>query len=218
MLKGALFDFTGTLFHNEQMHQQIVRELFGTAHTGVIDEDELRAHSGLPYRDRFEHMLAMRGVDDDTLVAKLEKQANNLQTKRSDPKSLLVPGVAAWIKTLHQAGLQLGVVSSADSQYIKDQLAAVKLGHYFSVIIGCDSVAATKPHPEPYHTALQQLDLAAIDCVAFEDSPAGVEAACLAKLSVVGLLTNYPAADLTHTIHTMHDYQGLTLQQLEHWL
>jgi beta-phosphoglucomutase-like phosphatase (HAD superfamily) len=60
-------------------------------------------------------------------------------------------------------------------------------------------VAHAKPHPEIFLTAAARLGIAPANCIIFEDSPGGVQAALSAGGRVVALLTTekeYPAAAL----------------------
>ena len=55
---------------------------------------------------------------------------------------------------------------------------------------------AGKPDPEPYLEGLRRLGLDASDCIAFEDSAAGIQSATSARLYTFGLSTSRPPADL----------------------
>jgi beta-phosphoglucomutase-like phosphatase (HAD superfamily) len=74
-------------------------------------------------------------------------------------------------------------------------------------------VQRPKPFPDIYLNAARQLGIAPANCVVFEDSPTGVEAARAAGMRIVGVET------------TPTDFQGIHLRihdfldpQLEPWL
>ena len=50
-----------------------------------------------------------------------------------------------------------------------------------------DSVEHAKPHPQPYLLAAEQLGVEIADCVAIEDSPAGLTSAHAAGAIAVGV-------------------------------
>ncbi len=215
MLSGLCLDFDGTMFHNERVHQLAIRTVMEQYTEEAIDPDELLAYVGLPYYDRLEHMLAMRGIDDEGIIRRLETQARQIMAEKLHPKELLVPGLPEFLNTAKQVGLKIAVVSSALHQRIVADITSVDLIHYIDTIVGVDDVTCRKPHPEPYLKALAALGLAPTETIAFEDSPPGVESAWLADLPVVGLLTNFPAADLGKAQLLIRDYTEVTLQQLQ---
>lgn len=218
MLRGALFDFDGTIFHSEQFHFSAIRDTFKEFSGEELDEDELRAYGGLTYRDRFLHILAMRDIDDDELLTRLTKQGRARLKQIENMKEALVPGVEKFIHELHQRDIALGIVSSADSSVIQQYLNDTSLGSSFTIIIGRDSVRTRKPHPEPYLHAMQELNLLPENTIAFEDSPPGVESAYLAGIPVVGLLTTYHASDLGKAKKTIRDYTEITIRDIEELL
>ncbi|MET0553070.1 MAG: HAD family phosphatase, partial [Vicinamibacteria bacterium] len=73
-------------------------------------------------------------------------------------------------------------------------------GH-FRAIVGADDCDRTKPDPEPYLRAVALLardapGLEPGECVAFEDTVAGITSARAAGLKVVGVATTYAAEKL----------------------
>jgi len=65
-------------------------------------------------------------------------------------------------------------------------------------MVAADDVTHGKPHPEPFLTAADRLGVAPADCVALEDSPAGVTAALDAGMRVIAVTTTFAAEDLAH--------------------
>lgn len=59
------------------------------------------------------------------------------------------------------------------------------LDEYIDVIVGREDVSNVKPDPEPYLTAVQQLNYNPTNCLAIEDSVNGATAANLAGLDVI---------------------------------
>jgi beta-phosphoglucomutase-like phosphatase (HAD superfamily) len=57
----------------------------------------------------------------------------------------------------------------------------------FDVIVTGDSVENAKPHPEPYLAAAAALGVDVRDCIAIEDSPAGLTSAWAAGAVTIGV-------------------------------
>jgi mannitol-1-/sugar-/sorbitol-6-phosphatase len=63
-------------------------------------------------------------------------------------------------------------------------------------IVTADDVVNGKPHPEPYLKGAELLGFAPADCMVFEDTPAGVQAAKGAGMKAIALTTTYRAEEL----------------------
>ena len=210
-LRCVFLDFDGTIFHSERVHQMATSRVIEEYTGEKVDIDELRAYVGLPYYDRLEHMLAMRGVADEELLEGLEKKATTILEEHLDLKHMLVPGVVELIHALAQAEIKLAVVSSSPRARIETDLRAVGLLEYIQKITAVEDVTCRKPHPEPYEKTLEYFGVTAREVIAFEDSPTGVESATLAGIPVIALLTTFEEVDLARAQKTIHDYTELDI-------
>lgn len=99
----------------------------------------------------------------------------------------LRPGVEAWIRAAHAAGLRQAIATTTTPDNVT-RLLDVTLGadgHRFFEVVGAgDVVAAKKPAPDVYHWVLDRLRLTAAECLAIEDSAPGVAAARAAGVPV----------------------------------
>jgi len=84
---------------------------------------------------------------------------------------------------------------------------------YFQVAVDGHQVQHPKPHPEIYLRAAEFLRVAPRNCIVFEDSFSGVEAARAAGARIVGLRTTHQ--DLPGTDLAIDDFRGV---ELEAWL
>jgi sugar-phosphatase len=65
------------------------------------------------------------------------------------------------------------------------------------VLVTADDVTNGKPHPEPYLKGAELLGFKPADCLVIEDAPAGIRAAHAAGMKAIGLMSTYPAAQLS---------------------
>ncbi|MGZ4666288.1 MAG: HAD family hydrolase [Frankiaceae bacterium] len=106
----------------------------------------------------------------------------------------LHPGAAELLDAVNSAGVPAALVSSSFRQLVDAVLA--RLGaQRFVVTIAGDEVAESKPHPEPYLTAVRRLGLPAWRCVVIEDSEAGARAAAAAGCPCVLVPTLPPTQE-----------------------
>ncbi len=91
-----------------------------------------------------------------------------------------------------------GIVSSSPRKTIEMVAERLGLRNVCQVLIAGEDVVHSKPHPEPYQVAARQAQVAASQCLVFEDSAAGVRAAKGAGAFVIGVRGNRSDADTAH--------------------
>ena len=111
-----------------------------------------------------------------------------------------VAGVREFLRAAHSDGIPLALATNAEPLNVDFVLDFAGLRPLFSAIVDGSQVTHAKPHPEVFLTAAARIGVEARNCVIFEDSPGGIQAALSAGGRVVGLLTTekeYPQAELT---------------------
>lgn len=83
----------------------------------------------------------------------------------------------------------------------------------FSVVVTGDKVTHSKPHPEAYLTAAQRLGVEITECVAIEDSPAGVASAHASGARTIGVQRQVPVEPLPG-VSRVTSLEGIDVQVL----
>ena len=126
----------------------------------------------------------------------------------------------------HQAlarGLRCGLGSAGDRNnigFVLERLPEKGLGGLFELAVGGDEGLPGKPDPAIFLEVARRMGVAARDCLVFEDSPAGIEAARCAGMRAVALLTSHDAAELSgpHVIAAVSSYDELlALPHFQGW-
>ncbi|NDJ17291.1 HAD family hydrolase [Myxacorys almedinensis] len=201
-LKAILFDFNGVIINDEPLHERLIEQL--------LIEENLRPNAGefrefcLGRSDRacLRDLLTHRGrtVTDaylETLVTrKARAYVEQLQALETLPIYL---GLEDLLFKLKGTTCKLAIVSGAVRAEIELVLERAQLRHYFSVIVSGDDVTPSKPEPDGYLLAIAQLNhtfsdlqLQPFECLAIEDTFAGIEAAKRARVPVLGVANTYP--------------------------
>ena len=105
----------------------------------------------------------------------------------------LVPGVADLLERVCAAPVALA--TNAEPANVDFVLDGANLRRCFRAIVDGTQVARAKPAPDVYLRAAEKLSIAPRNCIVFEDSPVGIEAARAAGARVVGILTHAAALD-----------------------
>ena len=97
----------------------------------------------------------------------------------------VLPGVLLTIKQCVDRGIKIGVGSA--SKNAKIVLNKLGIHHLFDTVVDGTMVQHSKPNPEVFLQAANNLNLPTHSCVVFEDAQAGIEAAKSAGMFAVGV-------------------------------
>ncbi|XHX77787.1 MAG: HAD family hydrolase [Stenomitos frigidus ULC029] len=202
MLKAVLFDFNGVIINDEPLHEKLIDEL--------LLEENLRPKPGefrqfcLGRSDRacLIDLWQHRGrvVTEEYASKLLVRKSTSYQTAIEQLETLpIYPGLQDLIFKLRVAKVKLAIVSGALRAEIELVLKRAQLSDYFSVIVAADQRLPSKPEPNSYLLAVDRLNqadpllnLKPLECLAIEDTFAGIEAAKRARIPVVGVANTYP--------------------------
>jgi HAD superfamily hydrolase (TIGR01509 family) len=98
----------------------------------------------------------------------------------------LIPSAPEAVQRL-AASWPLGLASSSNRRLIDAVLELSGLDRFFGATVSSGEVARGKPAPDVYLEAARRLDVSATDCVAVEDSHAGIRSAEAAGMRVVAI-------------------------------
>ena len=107
-----------------------------------------------------------------------------------------VPGLPEFLAAARQLAIPMAVASSAGCENIQFHLDGLEAEDYFSALVGSEDVRNGKPDPEIFLQAASRLGVAVGECLVFEDTPAGLEAAARAGMRAIAVTTTYPAERL----------------------
>jgi len=107
----------------------------------------------------------------------------------------LKPGALRLVQTLASKGHLMGVATSTQTEHAYSQLERAGFLPHFECVIGGDLVEKHKPNPEVYHKVAELLGVNAADCIAFEDSEAGTQAAVSSGARTIQVPDLIPPSD-----------------------
>ena len=120
-----------------------------------------------------------------------------LEKFESELSFAYISGFEIFIRRLRASGIKTAIVTSSDDlKMARVYRARPELPGWFDTIVTADKITRSKPDPEPYLKAAQELGISPEKCVVFEDSFAGLESGRRAGMFVTGLATTNPAETL----------------------
>ena len=191
---GLLLDLDGTLVLSEHVHRLTWQHYFDLWGIEVDDPEYERTFMGRRATDVLGGLAGpWTGQDLRALSAEMMAHAQTLGHAVET-----VPGAAAMVRRVADAGVPVAVVTSAGPAWAEEVLGPV-LGvrDRIRALVTADDVVEGKPSPEGYRRGCALLGVEPASCVGVEDSASGIRALLAAGVgSVVGITTTTPAADL----------------------
>ncbi|MAG16734.1 MAG: HAD family hydrolase [Phycisphaerae bacterium] len=221
MLKAIVFDFDGVIVDSEPLHYRAFVEL--TRALGVdFDYDEyLQKYIG--YDDRELFALLTNDTLDSPKVADLCRRKARVFERVLESGIDPIPGARELIDEARNA-MPIAIASGATRADIDLMLARAGIANVFVEITTADDVTRSKPDPQTYTLCVQRLakaccgvTLAPGDCLAIEDTAAGIASARGAGLQALGVSTTGQARQLREANHTVDSMTEVTLEQLHCW-
>jgi beta-phosphoglucomutase len=164
-------------------NDDLVRDLFGPQ----IGDDAI-----------FEHGAAKEHLFREMIGATLEAK--------------LVPGIREFLAEASKT-VPLALGTNAEPANVDFILNGAGIRRYFRATVDGSQVARAKPAPDVYLRGAELLGVDPGNCIVFEDSPVGIQAARSAGMRTVGLLTH--ALSLKNVDLAIRDF---VQPELESWL
>lgn len=185
--KGFIFDLDGVIVDTAKYHFLAWKKL---ANDLGIDftEEENEQLKGVSRVKSLEKILAW---GNKTLS---EKEFNAQMAKKNEDylshiakmdESEILPDVPKVLNFLSENKQPISLGSA--SKNARTILERVNLKEQFNAIVDGNDVTKAKPDPEVFLIAAKLLNVAPEDCIVFEDSVAGVEAANVANMISIGI-------------------------------
>jgi len=199
---ALLFDCDGTLVDSTEVVERHWEQF--ALRRGLSLAQILPAAHGRRSRDVIAGLVALTEVDDET--ARFE------QREASDAAGIRATPGAELVRTLPPEAW--AVVTSGSRAVASARLAAAGLPAP-QVLVSADDVARGKPQPDAYLLAASALGVNAAQCIAIEDTPAGIAAGRAAGCTVLALATTHSAAQLGEADLVLRDLTSLMIERVE---
>ena len=178
---GYIFDCDGTLANTMPLHfrawTRIVRELGGS-----FSEESFYQTGGKPTVQILEMLRDEHGLR----VADLQKVAERKEEYFLELIHEVKPIDAVVEIARRWSGIKpLAVASGGFHRQIELTLDALGIRSLFTAVVCVEDYARGKPFPDPFLEAARRLNVPPENCVVFEDSMLGVQAAAAAGMECV---------------------------------
>jgi beta-phosphoglucomutase len=187
MKKGFIFDLDGVIVDTAKYHYLAWKKLAESIDIN-FSESENEQLKGVSRIKSLEKILEWgnKTISEDDFMKLMAKKNDDYLTyiNKMDEKEIL-PDVERVLNYLIQKeqGIALGSASKNASTILKK----VSLYKKFEAIVDGNDVLKGKPNPEVFLKAAQALSINPQQCIVFEDSVAGIQAANSAGMISIGI-------------------------------
>jgi beta-phosphoglucomutase len=198
----AIFDLDGVLVDTAKYHYSAWKELADRLGFDFSPEQNERL-KGVSRMTSLKILLEIGGMQNCFSEEEKESMAAQKNTRYVEfiskmDSSELLDGALELLQTLKNRGVKIVLGSASRNSPLI--LKNVGIASFFDVIIDGNSVTNAKPDPEVFTLGADRLNIPYADCLVFEDSEAGIQAAKHVGMFAVGIgdQKHLPFADVVY--------------------
>jgi beta-phosphoglucomutase len=206
---GFIFDMDGTMVDNMMVHHRAwQRKLAALGLELTLEEVRLSIHG--VNEEIIERLFGDRFNPDERRQIAWEKESEYRDIFLSELS--LIKGLDAFLAAAAAQDIPMGIGTAAPPENVNFVLDNLNLHPFFRTVIDASQVTKGKPDPEVFLRVAAGLGLPPDQCVVFEDSPTGAEAARRAGMSAVIVATTHSAEEFAHfdnVLQVITDFSAL---------
>ena len=178
--RAYLFDCDGTIADSMPLHYIAWKTALAEWNC-VYEESLFYAWGGKPTRQIISDLNKLNGLNIPVEAVAERKEELYFELL---PTLKAIPEVVEHIEAEH-GRIPFAVVSGGRHDSVERSLSAIGLLDRFDTIVGAEDYKRGKPAPDAFLIAAKRLGVAPEDCLVFEDTDLGIEAATAAGMTSV---------------------------------
>jgi beta-phosphoglucomutase family hydrolase len=205
-----IFDMDGTIVDNMGVHTRVWIDILGELGVHLTVGEFHRQASGKTTRQILRQLVGDRLSDEE--MEEYSKHKESLYRSTYRPHIRPVNGLIEFLEETRRLGIRLALATSAGKENIDFVLNSIGIVSYFSAVVGAEEVEHGKPDPEMFQAAAQKLGVEPEQCLVFEDSLVGVDAASRAGMKVIVITTTVDSQEfqgLEAVVRIIDDFTSL---------
>jgi HAD superfamily hydrolase (TIGR01509 family) len=207
--RAVVFDLDGVLWDGEPLYHEAFNVVLAPYGWRVTSEDYVNI-IGHSVESAWDWVISHFGLVEPREEFVRQYDAAVLEMLSSPVEPL--PGVRELIDELHRRGIPVGLASASLRQWVDATIRGLGLEDAFIVTVSASEVEHAKPAPDLYLKAAAGLGIPPEQCVAVEDTGAGLASAKAAGMFGIQTrasstaLPPLPAADMVIQAYSEFDF------------
>ena len=186
-IKAFIFDLDGVIVDTAHFHFKAWKKTAAELDFELTEElnEQLKGVSRIGSLQKILEWAGTSVPQNEFDKMAYEKNEDYLNYVNQMTKEDILPGVNTILKKIKKDGFPIALGSaSKNAKHILERVGLIDL---FDAIVDGNSVTNAKPDPEVFLKAATLLGVKPQNCVVFEDSVAGIEAANIALMVSIGI-------------------------------
>lgn len=191
MLDGCsaiIFDMDGTLVDSGRLHEMAwIRTL--EKYDIPIDRKLMRSLAGVPTKNTITQLIEFFGCRSEFNLVEMNQYKENVV--RNSFKDYVRPTSLIDVVDSYWGRKPMSVGTGAYSDEAREILSVCGLLDKMDFVVGADEINNHKPAPDTFLRCAELMDVSPHECIVFEDSKIGLEAAERAGMIGIDVLQKY---------------------------
>jgi beta-phosphoglucomutase len=189
MASAVIFDMDGVLVDSEGAHLKSWVEL---ARRDGLDATPEQFSALFGRRSQDIARAVWGAATSDERILELDAEKERIYREIVTGGIPLMPGCAAALQRLRDAGYTLAVGTSGPPENLQLVLDEGGIGPFFAAIVHGFDIKRGKPAPDCFLLAAERISTPPAQCVVIEDAPFGIQAGNAAGMPVIGFTGTHP--------------------------
>ncbi|MCU7491150.1 MAG: HAD family phosphatase [Ignavibacteria bacterium] len=208
---AAIFDMDGVIIDNALYHEKAWKIFLKKRGINLSNNEFKEIVFGRTGKDILK--ILFKDITESE-IKEYAKEINATYREEYAPFIKATPGLIDFLKLLKQNNITAAIATSAppiNVEYITEKLS---IREYFANTIDDTQVTKGKPDPEIYLASADAINYEPSQCVVFEDSLSGIQAAKNAGMKVVGVATTHDPSELKNVDLVIKDFHELDIEKI----
>ncbi|MEM2138060.1 MAG: HAD family phosphatase [Candidatus Anstonellaceae archaeon] len=210
--RAVIFDLDGVAVNSERAHLQTFNMTLAPLGLKIDEKTWKRNYTGTGSRSIMEDVFTRNGIREnvDEWVAKRAEVYQKFVERHGLPE---ISGFKDFNSYLVSQGVATAVASGGHNSHIAASLQS--LGLPKMLFVGQENVSRPKPAPDLFLLAAKRLKVKPSQCIVFEDSHVGIEAARRAGMPCIALSTTLPKKEIDgKAAFVVPNFRSMVLRKL----
>ena len=183
-ISAVIFDLDGTVLANEDEYGEAFAKVLRSL--GAKVTSDFPHVGGIGVKENWPGLLKKYKIITEKTLDELAQETQRQYLKLL-AKVNLKEGFEVFIKNIKDSEIPIALATSNEWSILEQTFAKIKIERYFDTVTTGEDVASKKPAPDLFLETALKLGVEPSECLVFEDSSSGIEAALGARMRVVAI-------------------------------